>query len=66
MQHNPRDLTRLITDTVRRDVAEADTVTRYRAPLVVYAKAIDPGFSGALGAAVPGHMRPEELRSRAR
>jgi epoxyqueuosine reductase QueG len=51
----------LISDTV----AAANTHTRYRAPLLAFARANDPGFN-ELPRLVPGHLHPRDLLPKAR
>ena len=50
---------------IRRQVAEAGTLTAYRDPLIGFASANDPRFRD-LRAAVPSHRLPEELLPGAR
>ena len=58
-------LTDLIVHTIRRDVAQAGTVTGYREPLVGFAYAADPRFD-ELRRIVPSHLSPEEMLPGAR
>jgi len=58
-------LTDLIVDAIRRDVAQAGTVTGYREPLVGSASAADPRFE-ELRRIVPSHLSPEEMLPGAR
>ena len=53
-------LTELMAITVRHQVAEANTVTRYREPLVGFAMADDPRFPGLRRVAEPSHLMPQE------
>jgi len=59
-------LAQLITDVVRRAVTEADTVTRYRQPLVAFADADDARFARIRQLADPDHMMPQDLLPGAR
>jgi epoxyqueuosine reductase QueG len=59
-------LAQLIIDFIRRDVAAADTITAYRAPLVGFADANDPRFRELQRVAEPSHMMPADLLSAAR
>jgi epoxyqueuosine reductase len=58
-------LTDLIVHTIRRDVAQAGTVTGYREPLVGFASADDPRFED-LRRIVPTHLSPQEMLTGAR
>jgi epoxyqueuosine reductase QueG len=49
-----------IIDLVSTCVANADVATRYRAPLVAFARASDPRFAD-LASHVPGHLLPDDL-----
>jgi epoxyqueuosine reductase QueG len=60
------DLITLITATIRKLVADADTTTQYRKPLVGCVAADDPCFLGLRRVADPKHMVPEELLPGAR
>ena len=51
----------LITDTIKRQVNEAETVTEYREPLVGFAAAGDPRFADLRRVAAPTHMVPEDM-----
>jgi epoxyqueuosine reductase QueG len=55
----------LIAETVRSGVAQARTVTRYRDPLIGFARVDDPGFRH-LRATNPGHWLPADLLAGAR
>jgi epoxyqueuosine reductase QueG len=66
MPEEALDLAQLITDSLRRDVAEADTITAYRVPLVGIADANDPRFRELQRVADPGHMMPANLLPGAR
>jgi epoxyqueuosine reductase QueG len=59
-------LVELITDTIKRQVTEADTVTEYREPLVGFAAAGDPRFADLRRVAAPTHMMPEDVLPDAR
>jgi epoxyqueuosine reductase QueG len=59
-------LAQLISDTVRRDVAEADTVTAHRMPLVGFADANSPRFRQLQHVADPSHIVPANLLPGAR
>lgn len=54
-------LAELITATIKRDVAEAGTITSYREPLVGFAAADDPRFADLRRVAEPTHMVPQDL-----
>ena len=60
------ELTRLISTTVRHEVDAADTVTRYREPLVAFAAADDPRFADLKRVVHPTHMLPGDLLPGAR
>jgi epoxyqueuosine reductase QueG len=66
MTHSGPELARFITSTVRRLVAEAETTTRYREPLVGFVPAGDPRFAGLRQAVHPTHMLPADLLPGAR
>lgn len=59
-------LVELVTDTIKRQVFEADTVTEYREPLVGFAAAGDPRFADLRRVAAPTHMVPEDMLPEAR
>lgn len=59
-------LVELITDTIKRQVTEADTVTEYREPLVGFAAAGDPRFADLRRAVAPTHMMPGDMLPEAR
>ncbi len=59
-------LVELITDTIKRQVFEAETVTEYREPLVGFAAAGGPRFADLRRVAAPTHMMPEEMLPGAR
>ncbi len=59
-------LVELITDTIKRQVTEADTVTEHREPLVGFAAAGDPRFADLRRVAAPTHMMPEDVLPDAR
>lgn len=61
MSKNALRLARLIVDTVRSEVAGADTVTAYRKPLVRFADAGDSRFSELPRLLDPDHMLPQSL-----
>jgi epoxyqueuosine reductase len=54
------DLSPFVQDLISERVASAQTVTRYRRPLVGFASARDPRFE-ELQALVPGHLHPRDL-----
>ena len=60
------DLCQGITQIVKRVVADADTVTRYREPLVAFADAHDPRFAHIRQVADPRHRMPHDLLPGAR
>jgi epoxyqueuosine reductase len=60
------ELAEFITATVQRLVAEADTLTEYREPLVGFAAANDPRFLDLCRVAEPSHMMPGDLLPGAR
>jgi epoxyqueuosine reductase len=55
-----------IETTLRREVLDARTVTRYREPLVGYVSADDPGFLALRQHVTPDHMLPQDLLPGAR
>ena len=59
-------LDKLIPTTIRRLVAEGNTVTGYREPLVGFAAADDPRFLELRRVAEPTHMQPHDLLPGAR
>jgi len=61
-----QDLADHIVAAVRQLVAEADTTTGYREPLVGFADAGDPRFAGLRRVASPTHLLPQDLLPRAR
>jgi len=60
------DLTELITEIIRREVAEAGGVTLYRTPIVGFAAAADPRFADLKRIAEPTHYLPEDVLPGAR
>jgi epoxyqueuosine reductase len=58
---DPLELSELIIGIVRGEVAEADTETHYREPLVGFAAADDARFAGLRRVVAPAHMLPQEL-----
>jgi len=60
------DLETFIADFVRRRVAEAETETRYRRPLVGFAGAADPRFPQLRELVGPAHLLPTDLLPTAR
>ena len=48
------DIAQLVSDLIAERVAGAGTMTRYRAPLVAYARADDPRFAD-LPRLIPGY-----------
>jgi len=60
------ELEAFIINFVRREVATADTVTRYRQPLVGFADAADPRFPQLREIAEPTHLLPRDLLPTAR
>ncbi|MGD2142925.1 MAG: epoxyqueuosine reductase [Anaerolineae bacterium] len=66
MRQDRLELARLVVETVQRRVAEADTVTAYRKPLVGCASADDPRFRLLRHVAGPDHMMPRDLLPGAR
>jgi epoxyqueuosine reductase QueG len=63
---NALQLAELIPAAVKQQVAEADTVTRYREPLVAFAAADDPRFPELRRVAEPTHHMPQDLLPGAR
>jgi len=59
------DTLSLITRLISAWTASAGTVTRYRAPLVAFARADDPRFD-ELPSVIPGHLHPRDLLPDAR
>jgi epoxyqueuosine reductase QueG len=59
-------LAELITTTVRRQVAGANTITRYREPLAAFVAADDPRFAELKRVVHPSHMLPGDLLPGAR
>lgn len=49
----PSELAKFIAEVIRRDVAEADTVTEYREPLIGFADADDARFAELRDAVEP-------------
>jgi epoxyqueuosine reductase QueG len=62
---NPSFLTQQIRTAISETVAGAPARTRYRAPLLAFARADDPGFD-ELPRRVPGHLHPRDLLPGAR
>jgi epoxyqueuosine reductase len=60
------DLAHFLDAAIHRLVAEADTVTEYREPLVGFAAADDPRFAGLRRVAEPSHLLPTDLLPGAR
>jgi epoxyqueuosine reductase len=58
---DPLALGELITNTIKQQVAEADTVTTYRAPLVGFVAADDPRFYDLRRVVEPTHLLPQDL-----
>jgi epoxyqueuosine reductase len=63
---DPMELRELVTSTIRRLVAEANTLTEYREPLVAIAAADDPCFLELRRVAEPTHMMPQDPLAGAR
>ncbi len=63
---DPLRLADFITTAVRRQVAEAGTVTRYREPLVGFVAADDSRFTALRREVHPTHMLPQDLLPGAR
>jgi epoxyqueuosine reductase len=61
-----RQLAEFVVAAIRRYVAEADTVTDYREPLVGFAAAEDPRFAELRRVAAPLHLMPKDLLPGAR
>jgi epoxyqueuosine reductase len=61
-----RRLTEPIINTIKRQVSEAGTVTRYREPLVGFVAADAPGFAQLRSTVDPMHMSPQDLLPGAR
>jgi epoxyqueuosine reductase len=59
-------LAAMVVSTIESEVAGAETVTRYREPLVAFAAAGDPGFAALRQVVDPAHMLPEDLLPNAR
>lgn len=55
------ELAQFIVEVIKRDVAEADTVTGYRDPLIDFGDAGDPRFRQLREDVEPTHLLPEEL-----
>jgi len=66
MTLNSLELAEFITTTIRRQVAEAGTVTDYRESLVGFAAADDLRFSELRCVAEPTHLLPQDLLPGAR
>jgi len=66
MSTNSVELIELTTTTIRRQVAGADTITRYREPLVAFVAADDPRFAELKRVVHPTHMLPGDLLPGAR
>ena len=60
------ELAQIITSTVRTELAEAGTSTRYREPLVGFVAADDPRFLDLRRDVEPTHMLPRDLLPGAR
>jgi epoxyqueuosine reductase len=60
------DLETFIATFVRQEVAQAETETRYRQPLIGFADAADPRFRELRDIAEPTHLLPKDLLPRAR
>lgn len=60
------ELSEFITTAIRHQVAEADTVTDYREPLIGFAAADDPKFADLRRVAEPTHLLPQDLLPDAR
>jgi len=60
------DLTELMTDIVRCEVAEARGATPYRTPIVGFASAADPRFADLKRIAEPTHYLPDDVLPGAR
>lgn len=60
------DLTELIVETVRSEVAAAGGATPYRTPIVGFAAAADPRFADLKRIAEPTHYLPEDVLPGAR
>lgn len=60
------NLEQFITSFVRDEVSQAETVTRYRQPLVGFADAGDPRFHQLRAIADPTHLQPDDLLPGAR
>jgi epoxyqueuosine reductase QueG len=60
------ELANFITATIHRLVAEADTKTDYREPLIGFVAAADPRFSELRRMVEPTHMMPQDLLAGAR
>ena len=66
MSTDTQVLAEMITATVNQLVAEADTETPYRLPLVAFASADDPRFRELRNTVDPSHMLPTDLLPGAR
>lgn len=64
--NNMHRLIESITDTIKREVIESGTVTRYREPLVGFVAADAPGFAQLRCMVDPTHMSPHDLLPGAR
>jgi epoxyqueuosine reductase QueG len=60
------NLRETIAEAIQREVARAETTTRYRRPLISFADAADPRFAELRQLAGPAHMTPDELLPGAR
>jgi epoxyqueuosine reductase len=60
------DLANFLTTTIQRIVAEADTATKYREPLVAFVAADDRRFADLQQVVHPTHMLPHDLLPGAR
>ncbi len=66
MNSDSMELAKFITATIQREVAESDTITGYREPLVAFVAADDPRFADLRRVIHPTHMLPSDLLPRAR
>jgi epoxyqueuosine reductase QueG len=66
MTRHETELADTISRRVEKTVAEAETVTRYRKPLVGFAAADNPAFAELKSLAEPTHMLPDDLLAGAR
>ncbi len=63
---DPASLAQRLATTIQRSVAEADTITGYRQPVVGFAAADDPRFAELRLIAEPSHLLPTDLLPGAR